>query len=616
MEAPHQADVGRGERFPIFKGTVAPVFLRLPGMAGKRQPQAAELAEHDRAVRFHGRPRRPRIAVDIENIAGAPVGPSTGVVDQPAGVVSLDPGDDPLRVILAPAFVERDPHDNRGMGAERIDHALQLEFELPGRFLAPLQVGLVSADPAVAVGHILPNQQAQLVAPVIQPVGLHLDMLAQHVAADPLERLQVVAQRLVGRRGVKSVGPPPLVEWSVLEDEPVVEHQPHRARAVLAERDFSHPEVTRDLVDHFVAPLQDHLQIVEERISRRPQLRAADFQAQRGADRTAGLGHRLRALFGPGHNRVAGHGAARLHGQLGNRAVDVRNDVKPADRRIWNRFQPNGLPNAGDGRVPDAAGIEHLLAARLRPLVDRIPDAHHDLLGLSRFEGLGDVEGERVVAAPVRTDLVPVDPDRGIPIDGAEVQQNPLTLPVGRKRELAAVPEPTVGPDRLHHAGERRLDGERHQNLPIEGFDLLFVSRTNRVFPKAVQVMPVLSDHLRAGIFSQRIVGRDVFRPTGHQRTLGRPPRLGREGRAGQRQHKRCQQRKSGFRHQGTPWSSITREGLRLSSLHQTPSLPDWRAAARRRAPTTRQPGQPRRRSLPGAESARRRCRCGSGSAR
>ena len=58
-------------------------------------------------------------------------------------------------------------------------------------------------------------------------------------------------------------------------------------------------------------------------------------------------------------------------------ALDRCPDVTPTprDARLRHRLHPHRLPDAGDRRVPDAAGLEHLLAARLRAGVGRVPDA-------------------------------------------------------------------------------------------------------------------------------------------------------------------------------------------------------------------------------------------------
>src|SRR3954465_7610248 len=108
--------------------------------------------------------------------------------------------------------------------------------------------------------------------------------------------------------------------------------------------------------------------------------------------------------------------------------VDVGRDVDRGEVRPGHGLQPDGLPDAGDGRVPDAMRLLDLLAARLRSLVAGVPDADDDFLLALRLQGSGDVEVDRVVTALVLAGLLAVDPDDRVPVDGAEVQQQALGL--------------------------------------------------------------------------------------------------------------------------------------------------------------------------------------------
>ncbi len=79
-------------------------------------------------------------------------------------------------------------------------------------FRGPPDVGVVAADVPVAAGHVLPDQQAELVAPVVPAVRLDLDVLAGHVHAELLGHLDVVLEGLVRRGGVQPIRPPALIE--------------------------------------------------------------------------------------------------------------------------------------------------------------------------------------------------------------------------------------------------------------------------------------------------------------------------------------------------------------------------------------------------------------------
>ena len=69
-----------------------------------------------------------------------------------------------------------------------------------------------------SVGHVLPNREAHSVTVVVPAQRLDLDVLAYHVEAEPVDRLEVGAQCLVGGGGVQAVWPVALVEGAELED--------------------------------------------------------------------------------------------------------------------------------------------------------------------------------------------------------------------------------------------------------------------------------------------------------------------------------------------------------------------------------------------------------------
>ena len=138
----------------------------------------------------------------VEHVADPLVGPTAGGGHQPRRIELRDPLGQPLGVELPLTFVEQDPMDDRRMVFAAGDHLRQFDLELL------FCLGRV----VVARRHVLPDQQAQLVAPVIPPVGLDLDVLAGGVETELFGHLDIVAQCVVGRGGVKSVGPKALVQ--------------------------------------------------------------------------------------------------------------------------------------------------------------------------------------------------------------------------------------------------------------------------------------------------------------------------------------------------------------------------------------------------------------------
>ena len=79
-------------------------------------------------------------------------------------------------------------------------------------------------------------------------------------------------------------------------------------------------------------------------------------------------------------------------------------------------------------------------------------------------EGVGDVKMEWVVTAPVLAELVAVEPDEGLEVDRAEVQEHAFLPPLGGEFEGAAVPEPVVLGDVAHDPGEGGFNRERHED--------------------------------------------------------------------------------------------------------------------------------------------------------
>ena len=169
----------------------------------------------------------------------------------------------------------------------------------------------------------------------------------------------------------------------------------------------------------------------------------------------------------PGSGRESGI-AARTDREAQAAAIEIGGHRELADERGGDGLDPHGLPDAGDGGVPDAVGIEHLLAARIEGGIGGVPDGHDQLL--RRGAGLqcaGDVEGERIVAAFVPADRMAVDEDLRLPVHRAEVQQHMRAARV-RNGEGAAVPEALVRSDGALDARERRFHGVGNQQLSLE----------------------------------------------------------------------------------------------------------------------------------------------------
>ena len=458
----------------------------------------------------------------VHHVSHAPVGPAARVVHQSRRVELLEPGDVPPGVVLAPSLVERHPHHDRGVVAQRVHHAPQLVVELP------LALGRI----VVAARHVLPHQEPERVAVEIPALRLDLHVLADQVEAEPSQREEVEAARVLGRGGIQPVGPPPLVEGAELEQRSVVEEQAVDARTVPGDGDLPHPEIAAD----GVAARHTHAHSIEEGIARRPEPRMGDGERDDALGGRVCGGNRHGAIERRHVNArplpATRDGDAHFH----RTGVHVGRDHQAAHVLLRHGFQPHGLPDAGHGRVPDALGLPDLLPAGLRPTVGRIPHAHHQVLRRPRAHRVGDVEGERVVAATMHAELPAVDEDRGFPVHRPEVEQEPSAALQARRAEGPVVPEARAVAGRAPHAAQLRLDGEGDQDPAVPGGGLRRVLRRQGIVPEAVETLPRRARHLWPWILRKDSAGPDVVRPPrdqGRRRGL-REETGGRRGGAGE----------------------------------------------------------------------------------
>src|SRR5512135_2366564 len=121
-------------------------------------------------------------------------------------------------------------------------------------------------------------------------------------------------------------------------------------------------------------------------------------------------------------------------------------------------------------------------------------------------------------------DFFAVEDYRRLEVDGSEVQQHLPSNPALGNLEAAAIPEPVILGDLLHHAREGGLYREGDKDLVGEGGGFGVPGGDGEV-PQAVEVEPFLADQLRARVFRVDMLGRDVLGPARAQRTLGRLPR-------------------------------------------------------------------------------------------
>ena len=188
-------------------------------------------------------------------------------------------------------------------------------------------------------------------------------------------------------------------------------------------------------------------------------------------------------------------------------------------------LEPDGLPDAAVGRVPDAAGRDALLSVGLSA-VGGVPYGHLKFLLGILLQERRDVEGKGDRATVVRADQLTVHVDVAAPVHSPEVQQDVLAAEGFGQGEGPAIHEggsPVGGVVLVHDAGEGRLDGERHQDCLREGRGATLVvvadAGTLEELPDAVQVHPFLSLHGWARIFSPDVLFCQLFAPRRHDRS-------------------------------------------------------------------------------------------------
>src|SRR5262249_55899136 len=144
-----------------------------------------------------------------------------------------------------------------------------------------------------------------------------------------------------------------------------------------------------------------------------------------------------------------------------HRAVVRRRYAHLLQIAFSGRLQPHGLPYAGGAGVKDTArlGLPVLLSPRDIAVRGRIFGAHRNRVAAG-FEQRSNVKLEWRVPSRVLSGQLPVDPDRGPVIDGAEVEKDSTAFPGFGERDGAPVPDP--GMERgIADAAQRALKAER-----------------------------------------------------------------------------------------------------------------------------------------------------------
>ncbi len=376
-------------------------------------------------------------------------------------------------------------------------------------------------------------------------------MLPQHIEPRLLQEDDVALHRLLRRRRIKSVGPPALIERAVLEQRLVVEQDRGLPRDTTGpDRHFAHREIGGDAVARRALNLrlcidaafmvgearviglaiallfagigigdrhQLGLEVIEMGIVGRPEMRVRDRQRRLpvGADDRRGDRLASRARGQP-HRVGIVRPAAQCNCDVDGAAVDVGHRAHVGDMELRHRFEPHRLPDSADRGIPDARGVENLLAARLDARARRVENLDDELVRAVLQIG-GDVEAEGVEAAFVRADDRAVDTHRRLIIDRAEVEHDILAAPAGGDGEAAAIPDAVVGGDPARDARQLRFDRKGHEDLAVHRRRPVGRLGGDRIIPQAVEVDPALAHHLRARVEAPCVFGRHLLAPARHQ---------------------------------------------------------------------------------------------------
>ena len=188
--------------------------------------------------------------------------------------------------------------------------------------------------------------------------------------------------------------------------------------------------------------------------------------------------------------------------------VDVRRDVNLPDGRFPGGFQIDGLPDAGDGRVPAAhqAPVPILLAPGLGA-VRRVLHPQAQVVFAVLQKGR-NVKMEGRIATAMGSGLLAVHIDGAGKIHRTEMKQDPAAPQLFRQREAAAIPHDGMNFVRGTDAAHFGLVGEGNQNFFVQllsglfpSLKAAFVRIVKGKLPRTVQIDKGIAHKVGAGMF-------------------------------------------------------------------------------------------------------------------
>ena len=244
-----------------------------PDVAGHLERDAAILATDGGTVGVL-RAAGVGIGVQVDDVAYLAVGPATGAADERClaeagrcqGIdLGVDQRGHAVGVELSPSLVEHHPVHDAGRVLDGRDDAGDLGLKIGfGKVLMALR--------QVGTGQVLPHEHAQAVGPVVPACRLNLDVLAHHVAAQVLHRLDVEVESLVAGGHIQAIGPPALVQRAHLEDLLVVQVDARQVVGILVHLNLAHAAVAVHLVGDCAILLGRDAQVIEVGVVGRPSM--------------------------------------------------------------------------------------------------------------------------------------------------------------------------------------------------------------------------------------------------------------------------------------------------------------------------------------------------------
>ena len=163
------------------------------------------------------------------------------------------------RIMLSPAFVKNHPCSDTGIETQAINHLEQFLLPLYGvnnRSIPVCWCHVRDMFFFLTCGsktghHILPHHQTQRIGIVIIKFRLHFDMFTYRIKTHFFQFHHIPQHRFLRRWSEQAIGPPSLVQRSVLENRLIIQAYTLIAAIILSYRYFTHGKITGYIIQYF-----------------------------------------------------------------------------------------------------------------------------------------------------------------------------------------------------------------------------------------------------------------------------------------------------------------------------------------------------------------------------